>query len=173
MPAHTPVQQRAKVLIIGTGNELMSDEGVGVAVARALMKEELPAGVQIVDAGCAPLDVLAGAGDYRRLIIVDAVRAGGAPGDVYRIEWGEMKDAVKKRWSFTSAHGIDLPASIAMTELAGTTLPPITIIGVEPGKVEFGADLSDVLKLRLPRIVDLVKGELALHQEDGGDCTSS
>lgn len=150
-----------KTLVIGVGNTLLSDEGVGVAVAKALMDEELPAGVQVMDAGCALCDMLIGLDEFDQVIIVDAVRGGGNPGDIYRFDSTVLADRSSAPHCSASLHEIGLLESIAMAEIAGTEVPPITIIGVEPLKLELSTELSNLVKSKIPNIVEVVRREIA------------
>jgi hydrogenase maturation protease len=153
-----------RTMIIGVGNILLSDEGVGVAAARALMKEKLPAGVEVMDAGCALCDVIMGLDGFDRLIIVDAVRGGGDPGDIYRLDPDSLADGSPARRPL-SLHETGVLESIAMARLAGTRLPPITIIGVEPHTIEPGTQLSEHLSSRMPDILKAVRNELGTTHE--------
>ena len=79
--------RRPPVLIVGVGNELLGDEGLGVHVARSLLAlKPLPEGVEVIEAGTAFFDVLPDLAGRTRVIIVDAIRMGGEPGAVYRAE---------------------------------------------------------------------------------------
>ena len=80
----------AEVLVVGVGNELCCDDGVGVHAVRLLEREALPGGVAVVDAGCALMDALLPLSAPRHLIVVDAVSGGEAPGTVYLIPGGEL-----------------------------------------------------------------------------------
>ncbi len=150
-----------RTLIIGVGNTLLSDEGVGVAVAKELMNEKLPAGVHVMDAGCALLNVLIDLDEFDKVIIVDAVSGGGKPGDIYRFDSSALADKASAPRCSASLHEIGILESIAMAEISGAKVPPITIIGVEPAKLELGTELSDQLKSKIPDIVRILKNELA------------
>ncbi len=75
-----------KTLAAGLGNVLLGEEGIGVHAVRALLEGGVPEGVDIVDAGTALGDLLGELSGYGRLILVDAVRGGGQPGGLYRME---------------------------------------------------------------------------------------
>src|SRR4051794_41702496 len=76
-------------LVLGMGNLLLSDEGVGVHVARALATRALPEGVSVVEAGTAFLDVLPDIEKADRILLIDAMAGGGAPGSGYRVAFGQ------------------------------------------------------------------------------------
>ena len=148
------------ILIVGVGNLLLCDEGVGVAVIKELAKENLPAGTRLVDAGCALADVLCDIDDVERVIVIDAVRGGAAPGTLYKLDAGLLEGRQPAFSCATSLHQIGLRESLAIAKLSGARIPPITIIGVEPQNIEPGTELSDTVKKKIPEIVSLVKSEL-------------
>ena len=75
-------------LVLGIGNLLLRDDGVGPHAVRALRARPLPANVEALDVGTAFLDAIPALEGAVRLVVVDAMRAGGAPGTVYRIALG-------------------------------------------------------------------------------------
>ncbi len=156
-----------KVLVIGVGNILVSDEGVGVAVVRKLMDEKLPAGVEVIDAGCALADTLIHFEGISKAIIIDAVKGGGNPGDIYRFDIDALKGKTKRPGFSASLHDIGLQESIGLAELSGWEPPEIIIIGVEPEKLELGMEMSDTIKAKVPAIIDVVLGEIGRPTENG------
>ena len=146
-----------RVIILGVGNLLLSDEGVGVHVANMLMDMDLPPGVQVVEGGTDGfrlMNVVAGAG---RLIVVDAVKGGGAPGSIYRFDIKDVPtypDAYK-----TSVHQVGILEVVHLSELIGEA-PETTIIGVEPKSLGVGMELSPEVTAKLSRIIELVLEEV-------------
>ena len=74
----------ASVAVVGVGNPLMGDDGVGIAVIRELARQSLPAHVALFDAGTSLLDILPEVAHCERIILVDCCRAGGEPGTLCR-----------------------------------------------------------------------------------------
>ncbi len=143
-----------RTLVLGLGNILLGDEGVGVRVAQALAAEATSADVTVLEAGTAILDALPAIEQADRLIVVDAVQADGAPGSVYRIPFDEMAHPAV----IGSLHGFDLSRVLA---LAGREEPPDTIvIGVEPQSIAWSLDLSPIVEQALPAALDAVREEL-------------
>ena len=146
-----------RVVILGVGNLLLSDEGVGVHVANELMEMDLPPGVQVVEGGTDGfrlMNVVAGAA---RLIVVDAVKGGGSPGSIYRFD---IKDAPVYPDAYkTSVHQIGILEVVHLSELIGEA-PETTIIGVEPKSLDMGMELSPEVKAKLSRIIELVLEEV-------------
>ncbi len=141
-------------LILGIGNLLLCDEGVGVHVARALQQQGLPENAVILDVGTAFLEALREIERADRIIIVDAMQADHAPGTIYRVPF---EDCVKPE-CIASLHGFDLSRVIY---LAGRETPPETVvIGVEPALIEWGTELSPRIREMLPSIIEAVKMEI-------------
>ncbi|MRR34126.1 hydrogenase maturation protease [bacterium] len=149
----TIVSMRA--LILGIGNLLLCDEGVGVHVARALQREELPENVMVLDVGTAFLDALPEIEKADRIIIVDAMKADHAPGTVYRVPF---EDCMKPE-CIASLHGFDLSRVIALT--GRTSLPEVIVIGVEPARIDWGIELSPEIQDMVLPVVEVIKAETA------------
>jgi hydrogenase maturation protease len=146
-----------KTLILGIGNLLLCDEGVGVHVARALKQEQLPGNVVILEVGTAFLDALPEIEHADRIIIVDAMQAGHAPGTIYRVPF---EDCVKPE-CIASLHGFDLSRVLFM---AGRESPPeAVVIGVEPGRIDWGTDLSTEIQEMIPSVIETIKEEMARY----------
>lgn len=146
-----------KIVILGVGNLLLSDEGFGVHVANELMKLDLPQGVSVVEGGTEGFKLLNVITEADRLIVIDAVKGGGAPGSIYRFDIKDVRNfpsAYK-----TSVHQIGILEVINLSGLIGKT-PETTIIGVEPKSLEMGMELSPEIKARIPRIIELIFDEL-------------
>ncbi len=143
-----------RTLILGIGNLLLCDEGVGVHVARALQQEELPETVVILEVGTAFLEALPEIEQADRIIIVDAMQADHAPGTIYRVPF---EDCVKPE-CIASLHGFDLSRVIY---LAGRETPPeAVVIGVEPARIDWGTELSPEILEMVPSIIETVKKEI-------------
>ncbi|NVM56599.1 MAG: HyaD/HybD family hydrogenase maturation endopeptidase, partial [Desulfobacterales bacterium] len=142
---------------LGVGNLLMSDEGVGVHVANKLMEMDLPAGVEVVEGGTDGFGLMNVVTGAKRLIVVDAIKAGGAPGSIYRFD---IKDAPTYPDAYkTSVHQIGILEVIHLSELVGQT-PETTIIGVEPKSLTTGMELSPEVRAKLPRVIELILEEV-------------
>lgn len=146
-----------KIVILGVGNLLLSDEGVGVHVANELVKLELPPGVTVVEGGTDGFRLINVITEADRLIVVDAVKGGGAPGSIYRFDINEVQNCPS---GFkTSVHQIGILEVINLSGLIGKT-PQTTVIGIEPESLEMGMELSPEVKAKIPRIIELIKEEL-------------
>lgn len=144
-----------KKLVLGMGNLLLGDEGVGVHAAHALL-EECPGGVEIQDIGTAILEALPALERADRVIVLDAMKGHGDPGTIYRIPM----DQCTGNSCIGSLHGFDLRSVLA---LAGREAPPeVLVLGVEPAVIEWSMELSPQVKNALPRLLEAVREELSL-----------
>lgn len=140
---------------------LLGDEGLGVHVARALGQEPLPPGVDVMDAGTALLDLLPALSRYRRVIIVDAIRGGGAPGTVYRAERLAGSMLLGDPARPLSLHDWGIAETLRAAETLGLLPEDLTAIGAEPESVAPSTELSPTLESAMERILDAVRAEIA------------
>lgn len=153
-----------KIVILGVGNLLLSDEGVGVHVANELMKKELPPEVSVVEGGTDGFHLLNVITEADRLIIVDAIKGGLPPASIYRFDIDDIRDSPP---GFkTSFHQIGILEVLALSKLIGVT-PHTTVIGVEPKSLEMGMELSPEIKAKIPRIIELILDELKTDTKIG------
>jgi len=146
-----------KIVILGVGNLLLSDEGVGVHVANELIKRQLPPGVKVIEGGTDGFRLLNVITEADRLIVVDAVKGGGIPASIYRFDIDEVQNCPS---GFkTSVHQIGILEVINLSGLIGKT-PRTTVIGIEPKSLEMSMELSPEIKEKIPRIIELVLEEL-------------
>lgn len=147
-----------RIVVVGVGNLLLKDEGIGIHAVKALQEINLPADVRLIDGGTSPdLISYTQAGD--KLIIIDAAKAGGAPGTIYRFH---PEDLAAERQTLTSAHELGVPQNLKLMSLLGNEPGETIIIGIEPGEIGAGLELSPVLNQKMPEIVQVVLKEIGL-----------
>jgi hydrogenase maturation protease len=147
-----------KTVVLGIGNLIMQDEGVGVRVVEALERDHaMPEGVTLIDGGTSAMEMLEDLSDLDRLIVVDAINAGESPGTLLRIEGDEVPTFFRTR---LSPHQIGLPDVLASLEFMGAQPKYMVILGVQPQAMELGMELSPVVAARVPELVDQVLAEL-------------
>lgn len=155
----------AKVTLIGLGNILMRDEGVGVWAVRAVEEQgKLPPEVEVVDGGTAGLDLLPYIEGLDLVIFVDAVHFGREPGYVGVLENLEIpaRFAVKD-----SLHHLGLMDVLAAAHLLDRSPKEVCLIGMQPHSIDTGLGLSELAQARLPALVDRI---LAKLKERGLSC---
>ena len=141
--------------VVGIGNVLLRDEGIGCHVVHALEGIPLP-DVEIIDGGTCP-DVLQLLEDADKLVIVDAVKGGGTPGQIYRFH---PEDITLEQKPLLSLHDMSLLDSLKLLHL-WHNIGEAVIIGVEPGEIGWGLELSSKLQERMPQIIDAILSELS------------
>lgn len=145
------------ILLIGVGNSIQMDDGVGVHAFKALQDRTLPDEVELFDGGTAGLDLLPVLQDRNTVVVIDAVDAGMEPGTLFRFT---PEDIAAKRQNYDSLHQLGLLETVRMAGLLGSAPDHTVIIGVQPGVVDWGEELSDAVADRLPRVLELALEEV-------------
>lgn len=146
-----------KIVVIGVGNLLLADEGVGIHAVQELKKESFPPFVEIIDGGTAGIDLLFLLEDAHRAIIIDCVEAASEPGTILRIPVEEL--ILQAPAQAISLHDINLIGVLSMAKDLGK-LPATVIFGVQPAEIRFGTELTTAVNESLPRLLDLVQEEI-------------
>ena len=141
-----------KTLILGLGNILLKDEGVGVHAVNELKKHNLPENIEIIDGGTSGLDLLSFIKNVQKLIIIDAIRLGKKPGSLYCLRPYEIKNAAPQ----ISLHQVGIMDILSLAEKLHYLPEDTIIIGVEPKEIDWGLDLTPEVKEKIPCIVDWV-----------------
>ncbi len=118
-----------KLLVMGIGNMLLTDDGVGVFAAQKLLEEAFPDNVTVMEAGTFTQDVFYLFEGYAAVLVLDIVHANGEPGSMYMLTEADLVDNEKQRLSI---HDIDLIDSLNMAELLHGQRPHIKVLGMEP-----------------------------------------
>ena len=145
-----------KILILGVGNLILRDEGVGVHAVRELEKRDLPPHVEVIDGGTYLMDLLNVIQEAERIIVIDALRGGGKPGTVYRVTPDDLMAETERTLSL---HQVGLLEVLGMVRQLGGE-PHAVIIGVEPKEISWGMELTPEVEAKLPRVIDAVFEEL-------------
>lgn len=141
--------------VLGIGNVLLGDEGVGCHVVHALEGIPLP-DVKIIDGGTCP-DAFQLLEDADKLVIVDAVKGGGTPGQIYRFH---LEDITLEQKPFLSLHDVGLVDNLMLMQL-WRNIGEAVIIGVEPREINWGLELSPELQEKMPQIIETILAELS------------
>lgn len=145
------------ILILGIGNILLKDEGIGVHVVNKIKEMSLPENVEVLDGGTAGLDLVDFISGYKKLIVIDAVNAGGEPGTIYRLTEENLDIKPKAIMSF---HDIDFLDALYMSDIMKEKPEEIVVIGIEPKNMSDGVDLSPEIEEKIPIIINAVLKEL-------------
>jgi len=146
------------VLVLGLGNPLRGDDGVGPRVVEALNRRKLPEGVKAQDGGTGGFDLLHVLEGWERAVIVDAADVGREPGQFIRFTPDEAR-LVESADGF-SLHNAGLAEALALADAVGQPLLALVIFGVQPEKIGWGEGLSETMEAALPDIVNAVLNEI-------------
>lgn len=136
------LNERRPILILGIGNILLRDEGVGVRVIEHLQQQTIPDTIELVDGGTSGADLIDILADRRKVIIVDAVDAGKPAGTVIRFEEDDLESIPK---STLSLHELGIAETLKMTERLNCRPHEVVFFGIQPKDVTPGLELSDVI----------------------------
>jgi len=148
-----------KILILGAGNLLLSDEGFGVHFIRHLERNfVLPGSVELFDAGTMGLAATHKIEEADLVYIVDAVSAEGKPGTLLR--YGKEDFMLKRMPVKTSPHQAGVQEMLLVSEMRGRCPSEIILLGVIPSSTGPGSNLSPLLEKRLGEIAEVLVREL-------------
>jgi hydrogenase maturation protease len=155
-------------LVMGIGNILQQDEGLGVrAVERLQSLYRLPPDVRAVDGGVMGLDLLPYLEDAERVLILDAIQANRPPGSVMRLEGPEIPVVLALK---TSIHQVGLQELLAVSHLRGTLPSSVILWGMQPASLEMGTELSPVVSSALDGLVEAVAEAVGASRRDSSRC---
>lgn len=145
-----PNLKKFKILVLGLGNELLTDDGVGVHVLRTLQKQPPANGVLFAEIGTAILHSQHLLEQAETVIAIDAVRAGDRPGSICHFDIGQaqMNHPV-------TLHELGIVGVLKL--MPESVRPQVTIVGVEPGTIDYGMELSPSVQASVPRVIQIVQ----------------
>lgn len=148
-----------QIVVLGAGNILLTDEGLGVrAIERLPLSYCLPPAIRIIDGGTSGMEMLEDLEGLDALIMVDAIRAGKPPGTPIHL----AGDAVPVFFrSKLSPHQIGLADVLATLELLGRAPKYTAILGMQPESLALGMELSETVEAGIPELLRMVADELA------------
>ena len=146
------------VMVLGIGCILYCDEGFGVRVVEKLQQlYDFPDDVLLVDGGVLGINLLGVISKPNRLIVVDAIRNKGKPGDLYRLEGDAIPDRIRAK---NSLHQVDFLEALTLCQ-ALDKVPETVILGVEPADIDtLSLELTPAVQSRIDPMIDLVLDEL-------------
>lgn len=146
------------LLVLGLGNILLRDEGVGVFAVRSLRQRMLPAQVEALDGGTFGLDLLDAIADRDKVVVIDAIDADLPSGTIVRLREEQVLPTHLHR---SSLHDSGLAEVLRVARLLGCAPREVIVIGVVPELVAEGLGLSPRIDALLPDIVEIVLKEIA------------
>ena len=150
------------VLVLGLGNPLRGDDGLGPAVVQALRERALPPEVEVLDGGTAGLGLLEMLAGRRRVIVVDVAEMGRPPGTIARLSWEALVAAVAP----LSPHQVGLAEVLALAGRLGISLPEGIVLAVQPASMEWEQKLSPPVQKCIPALVAAILAEIGGAPEE-------
>jgi hydrogenase maturation protease len=145
-------------LVLGIGNILLSDEGVGVKVVEELDRRyQFPPAVEVVDGGTSGMELLSRLDNKEHLILIDAVKSGHPPGTAVRVEGDDVPTTFMER---ITPHQLGISDLLATARLTDDLPAKMVLFGIEPKALDLGLCLSPEVENSLDTIIDAVIDEL-------------
>lgn len=149
----------ARAAVLGIGNVLMGDDGLGVAALAAFRRRfGEPDGVALIDGGTAGMELLEDIAELDFLLVVDAIADGKEPGSLIHLADEAVPVFFRRN---LSPHGIGFSDVLAALEFMGRAPREVVVLGIQPESLDLSLALSPRVAARLPELVGRIAGELA------------
>lgn len=149
------------VVVLGLGNIVHTDDGVGVhAVAQLERDRRVPAGTVLLDGGTLGLSLIPHIAGFSKLLVMDAIDAGEKPGTVVRFEGSALHGLPGK----SSVHQLGFADMMVALELLGETPPEVVVLGVQPSSTEWSSELTPEVQAAMPNLLDQAIRQLNIWQ---------
>jgi|WetSurMetagenome_2_1015567.scaffolds.fasta_scaffold187726_2 hydrogenase maturation protease len=158
----TNASKSCLIKIIGFGNILMGDDGIGVRIIEELQQKQIfddKGNIELMDGGTSGIDLIFLLQDAARAIIIDAVDAGQEIGQIVVFSPNDIVEFKKKIFKSYSLHDIDLVEAFELVRTLNSTVG-IKIIGIKPKRIGYSDKLSPEIENRIPEIIAKVKEEV-------------
>jgi hydrogenase maturation protease len=147
-----------KIRVIGVGNILLKDEGIGVRVIEALQQKRWPPSVELIDGGVAGFALIELLTQVRKVLLIDAAQMDLCPGTIRRFSPEEV--SAPEALPRFSMHDVGLPDVLALSRLLDPSPREIVIFGIQPKEIALGLELSEELQAAVPQAAAMVVQEL-------------
>lgn len=150
-------QRRPEVLILGIGNILMGDDGIGVRVLERLREQSFPDTVELVDGGTAGADLVDILADRRKAIVIDAVDIRAEPGTVIQYSGDAWIEHARQT---ISLHEVGLSQAVSMVRLIGAAPRELVVFGIQILRMEPSLELSNPVAEAIGQVVRRILEEV-------------
>ena len=150
------------ILILGLGNLLQTDDGVGCHVAEMLLQRELPDEIEVMDGGTPGVGLVNLLEGRQRVIIIDAAGLQAEPGTIKR--FGADQVTLTGSADRFSLHRSGVADALALARTLNITLPDIVFFGVQPERIEWGQTLSESVLVAVEKVVDAILNEMLVKR---------
>jgi len=145
--------KKSRPVVMGLGNPLFQDEGLGIHVINELMAGDLGARAELIDGGTDGLTLLGAVEDAKHLIVIDAIDGGLRPGTIKQLQNEEINHFARAK---LSAHQLGFQEVLALAQMRGRYPEHIVLIGVQPQSLDWGTQLTSVVSRAVPQVMDMV-----------------
>jgi len=166
--APTPSHEKfsSGVLVLGIGNPLLSDDGLGIHALEVLRSDSrLPSATRLLDGGTFGPELLGQLGGCRRLLLLDAVDAGRAPGTIVRVDLDGNCTAARK----TSVHEFGINELLDDLRLLGEAPDEVLLLGIQPASVALGTSLTPDVLTAVPALLEAAVNQLIRWEGERAD----
>lgn len=133
----------------------MGDDGVGIHIVNEMVRHNLSDHVEIIDGGTAGIDLVEILSEYKRVIVVDAIRnKGNSPSKIRLVSPADL--VLKDDGDYFSLHDMELTSALRLMKTLNMDIPDITIIGIPADTIVPGVELSEECRRRVPKAVELI-----------------
>ncbi len=147
-----------KITVLGIGNTILSDEGLGVVAVETLRQRfDFDPPVELIDGGTIGIDLLYFIEDAELLLVLDAISGGGPPGTFYKFKGEEVRKYFRNK---VSMHEIGFQEVLGLLELKGKKLKEIVVMGLEPKVIDMGTELSPEVMNNMEKLLDEALSQL-------------
>jgi hydrogenase maturation protease len=159
-------QDKQKVTVIGIGNTLYTDEGVGIHIL-PLLYEALAedSDVEIIEGSTDGIRLLGPVEDTDQLILLDSINGGRPPGSIYTVEQEDIPAYCNVKMS---VHQLGFQEVLFAARIRERLPSRMVLFGIQPASLEFGIGLSDTVQQQLPVLAELVCRQIRLWRDEDG-----
>jgi hydrogenase maturation protease len=151
-----------KTVVLGLGNVLHADDGAGAQAIKRLYEDgRVPEEVSLVEGGTLGLELLPYVWDCSRLIVIDAVDVGEAPGTVVRMSGEELNSLPGN----SSVHQLGVSDLLVALRVLAQRQPEVTLLGVQPANTDWSTDLSPAVAAAMNVLVEATVKELCRQEK--------
>lgn len=152
-----------ETIVVGLGNPIMADEGIGTVLVEELEKlalsGELPSDtIEYYDGGCGGMYLLHTIAERKKAILIDCCLMGAEPGTIHRFTPDDVNSV--KKMAHLSLHEVDILKVIELAKEIGQCPDEIVIFGIEPVAIEQQLHLNEILQKRIPDYIETIRAEL-------------
>ena len=151
------MKEKHKIAVLGIGNLLCRDDGIGIHVIQAMRNRGKYNDIDLIDGGTSP-DLLSLLDEsIEKVVIIDALKGGGHPGSIYKLD---IHDENISDGCPPSVHGLGVLDSLLMMKKLNMRRPSVAIVGIEPADISYGLTLTPPVEAAIPSIINAVEGKI-------------